>query len=76
MLWDCLGEFYCTLLPRYRRHEHSTDQTITDLFNAGLSNADISKIVQSLCVVAYSKQTVSNITDKWIDDRIKSEQVE
>ena len=41
---DCLGEFYCTLLPRYQRHDHSTDKTIIDLFNTRLSNADMSKI--------------------------------
>lgn len=64
---DRLGEFYCTLLPRYQRHDHSTDKTIIDLFNAGLSNADISKIVESLCGATYSKQTVSNITDKCIE---------
>lgn len=45
---DRLGMFYCTLLPRYQRHDHSIDKTIIDLFNTGLSNADISKTVQSL----------------------------
>lgn len=64
---DRLGEFFCTLLPRYQRHDHSIDKTIIDLFSTGLSNADISKIVQSLCGAAYSKQTVSNITDKCIE---------
>ena len=62
-----LSEFYCTLVPRYQRHDHSTDKTIIDLFNAGLSNADISKIVESLYGATYSKQTVSNITDKCFD---------
>lgn len=64
---DRLGEFFCTLLTRYQRHDHSIDKTIIDLFSTGLSNADISKIVQSLCGAAYSKQTVSNITDKCIE---------
>ena len=64
---DRLGEFYCTLLPKYQRHDHSTDKTIIDLFSAGLSNNDISKIVESLCGATYSKQTVSNITDKCIE---------
>ena len=30
-----LGEFYCTLLPRYQRHDNYTDKTIIDLFNDG-----------------------------------------
>jgi transposase-like protein len=64
---DRLGEFYCTLLPKYKRHDYSTDKTIIDLFNAGLSNNDISKIVESLCGASYSKQTISNITDKCIE---------
>lgn len=64
---DRFGEFFCTLLPRYQRHDHSIDKTIIDLFSTGLSNADISKIVQSLCGATYSKQTVSNITDKCIE---------
>lgn len=64
---DRLCEFYCTLLPGYQRHDHSIDKIIIDLFNTGLSNADISKTVQSLCGAAYSKQTVSNITDKCIE---------
>ena len=74
---DRLGLFYSTLLPKYRRHDHSTDQTIIDLFDKGLSNQDISSIVNHLCDASYSKQTVSNITDKCIEniDKFKSRQL-
>lgn len=56
MFRDRLGKFYCTFLSGYQRHDHSTDKTIIDLFDTGLSNADIFKIVESLCGVTYSKQ--------------------
>ena len=74
---DRLGLFYSSLLPKYRRHDHSTDQTIIDLFDKGLSNQDISSIVNHLCGASYSKQTVSNNTDKCIEniDKFKSRQL-
>ena len=53
MTRDRLGLFYSSLL---RRHDHSTDQTIIDLFDKGLSNQDISSIVNHLCGASYSKQ--------------------
>lgn len=74
---DRLGLFYSSLLPKYRRHDHSTDQTIIDLFDKGLSNQDISSIVNHLCGASSSKQTVSNITDKCIEniDKFKYRQL-
>ena len=71
---DRLGLFYSSPLPKYRRYDHSTDQTIIDLFDKGLSNQDISSIANHLCGASYSKQTVSNITDKCIEniDKFKS----
>lgn len=63
---DRLGEFYTSLLPKYQRHDYSTDKTIVDLFQTGLTNSEISHIIQSLCGATYSKQTISNITDKVI----------
>lgn len=56
MTRDRLDSFYSSLLPKYRRHDHSTDQTIIDLFDKGLSNQDISSIVNHLCGASYSKQ--------------------
>ena len=74
---DRISLFYSSLLPKYCRHDHSTDQTIIDLFDKGLSNQDISSIVNHLCGASYSKQTVSNITDKCIEniDKFKSRQL-
>lgn len=74
---DRLGQFYSSLLPKYQRHDHSTDKTIIDLFDRGLSNHDISNIVNQLCGARYSKQTISNITDKCIEniDSFKSRQL-
>ena len=74
---DRLGLFYSSLLPKYRRHDRSTDRAIIDLFDKGLSNQDISSIVNHLCGASYSKQTVNNITDKCIEniDKFKSRQL-
>ena len=71
---DRLGLFYSSPLPKYRRYDHSTDQTIIDLFDKGLSNQGIAN---HLCGASYSKQTVSNITDKCIEniDKFKSRQL-
>lgn len=63
---DRLGEFYSVLIPKYQRRDHSTNQTIIDLYQAGLTNSEIATMVQKLCGATYSKQTVSNITDKVI----------
>lgn len=63
---DRLGEFYTSLLPKYQRHDHSTDKTIIDLYQTGMTNSEIAHVVQSLCGTSYSKQTISNITDKVI----------
>lgn len=63
---DRLGEFYTSLLPKYQRHDHSTDKTIIDLYQTGMTNSEIAHVVQSLCGASYSKQTISNITDKVI----------
>lgn len=67
---DRLGLFYSSLLPKYW-------QTIIDLFDKGLPNQDISSIVNHLYGASYSKQTVSNITDKCIEniDKFKSRQL-
>lgn len=61
---DRLGEFYTTLLPKYRRRDFATESTILDLFEQGMSNSEITRVIQHLCGANYSKQTISNITDK------------
>ena len=61
---DRLCQFYSSLLPKYQRRDSSTDQTIIDLYQAGLTNSDITTMIHKLCGASYSKQTVSNITNK------------
>lgn len=64
---DRLGEFYTILIPRYRRRDFSTDQTILDLYEEGMANTEIAGIIWKLCGASYSKQTISNITDKALE---------
>lgn len=64
---DRLGEFFTSLIPRYRRRDFSTESTILDLFEEGMSNSEICTIIQKLCGHHYSKQTISNITDKTLE---------
>lgn len=64
---DRLGEFFTSLLPKYRRRDCFTDQTIFDLFEQGLTNSEIASIIEHLCGNRYSKQTISNITDKALE---------
>ena len=61
---DRLGEFFTSLLPKYRRRDLFTETTILDLFEEGMSNSEICSMIQKLCGTRYSKQTISNITDK------------
>lgn len=63
---DRLCEFYSVLIPKYQRRDLSTHQTIIDLYQAGLTNSEIASMINKLCGASYSKQTVSNITDKVI----------
>lgn len=64
---DRLGEFYTSLIPRYRRRDFSTEETILDLYEEGMTNTEIANIIQKLCGTRYSKQTISNITDKALE---------
>ena len=64
---DRLGEFYTSLISRYRRRDFSTEETILDLYEEGMTNTEIANIIQKLCGTRYSKQTISNITDKALE---------
>ena len=64
---DRLGEFFTSLIPKYRRRDFSTEATILDLFEEGMSNSEICTIIRKLCGHHYSKQTISNITDKTLE---------
>ena len=61
-----MSEFYSALLPKYQRRDNSTDQTIIDLYQAGLTNSEIASTIKKLFGASYLKQIVSNITDKVI----------
>ena len=63
---DRFGEFFSVMVPRYQRRDLSTEQTIIDLYDKGMTNNEIASIVKNLCGIHYSKQTISNITDKVI----------
>lgn len=64
---DRMGEFFTSLLPKYRRRDLFTETTILDLFEKGMSHSEISSIIQKLCGTKYSKQTITNITDKTLE---------
>lgn len=61
---DRLCQFYTSLLPKHTRHTEGTDKTVIDLYESGMTNSDIVEAVEKLYGKRYSKQTVSNITDK------------
>lgn len=42
---DRLGEFFTSLIPKYRRRDFSTEATIFDLFEEGMSNSEICTII-------------------------------
>lgn len=63
---DRLGEFYSSFIPKYKRRDDSTERTILDLYENGMTNSEIARVVQHLCGTRYSRQTISNITDKAI----------
>jgi len=65
---DRLNQFTSALTPRYSRHDVTTEDTILKLFRSGLSNSEISDIVEALYSKKYSKTTVSNITKKVTDN--------
>ena len=63
---DRNGEFDSPLVPKYERRDTGTEELIVKLFNTGLTNAEISEIVECLYEKKYSRGTISNITDQVI----------
>ena len=63
---DRFGEFFSSMLPKYQRRDNSTETTIVDLYDKGMTNNEIAAVIEKLCGARYSKQTISNITDKVI----------
>ncbi|MDY0243076.1 MAG: IS256 family transposase [Rhodospirillaceae bacterium] len=65
---DRNGEFDSPLVPKYERRDTKTEDLIVKLFQTGLTNAEISEIVESLYEKKYSRTTISNITERIVAD--------
>lgn len=61
---DRKNEFNSPLVPKYERKDSTTEDTILKLFQTGLTNDEISNIVEALYEKKYSRGTVSNITNQ------------
>jgi len=60
---DRNGEFDSPIVPKYERRDTGTESIIFKLFQTGLTNAEISEVVEALYDKKYSRGTISNITD-------------
>jgi putative transposase len=60
---DRNGEFESPVVPKYERRDTRTEDTIVKLFQTGLTNEEISEIIESLYEKKYSRGTISNITE-------------
>jgi len=60
---DRNGEFESPVVPKYGRRDTGTEDLILKLFQSGLTNMEISEIVELLYAKKYSRGTISNITD-------------
>lgn len=65
---DRKGEFDSPLVPKYERRDTRIEELIVKLFQTGLTNSEISEIVESLYEKKYSRGTISNITEKIVAD--------
>jgi len=63
---DRKNVFQSQIIGKYERHDNTTEETIMKLFQTGLTNDEISNIVEALYAKKYSKGTVSNITNHFI----------
>lgn len=63
---DRKNKFQSRLIPKYERHDNTTEEAIMRLFRSGLSNYEISSVVEELYDKKYSKGTISNITNHFI----------
>ena len=68
---DRLSKYSTALVNKYQRHDGTTEDTILKLFHSGLTNSEISDIVEALYSKKYSKTTVSNIT-KLVTDNVEA----
>jgi len=63
---DRNNEFHSPIIPKYERHDDTTESTVLKLFQTGLTTSEISNIVEALYEKKYSRGTVSNITNQVI----------
>jgi transposase-like protein len=63
---DRNAEFDSPIVPKYERRDTKTEDIIVKLFQTGLTNEEISIIIESLYDKKYSKGTISNITEQVI----------
>lgn len=64
---DRKNEYQSQIIPKYERHDKTTEETILKLFESGLSNTEIVKTIEKIYEKKYSKTTISNITNRFID---------
>lgn len=64
---DRKNEYQSQIIPKYERHDKTTEEIILELFKSGLSNAEIAKAIDKIYEKKYSKGTISNITNRFID---------
>lgn len=63
---DRKNKFKSKIIPKYERHDDTTEESIMRLFRSGLSNYEISNVVEQLYDKKYSKGTISNITNHFM----------
>ncbi len=61
---DRNSEFESPVVPKYERRDTRTEEIIVKLFQTGLTNEEITIIVESLYSKKYSTTTISNITEQ------------
>lgn len=64
---DRKNEYQSQIIPKYERHDRTTEETVLKLFESGLSNTEIAKTIEKIYEKKYSKTTISNITNRFID---------
>lgn len=65
---DRNGEFSQQTLPAYKRTNDSLETTIIQLFQKGITMAEISKLIEKMYGHHYTPQTISNMSKLVADD--------
>lgn len=59
---DRNGEFSQQTLPAYKRTNDSLETTVIQLFQKGITMAEISELIEKMCGHHYTPQTISNMS--------------